>query len=287
MRTCPVCRASMPVGTVCAACGQRINTCNGFDLYAPDAARQADGFDPALFPELAALEDRNFWFQARNRLIVHAIRTYCPRFDAFLEIGCGTGQVLRAIANAFPSARLSGSELFVEGLAFARKRVPRARFMQMDATRIPFTAEFDVIGAFDVIEHIRDDTRVLSEIHRALRPGGAVILTVPQHPWLWSHQDELAHHQRRYRRGELERKLRDCGFRVAYSTSFVSLLLPLLAASRLVARRNDDDPLREMRVGGTINALLGSVLLLELLLLRSGARLPAGGSRLVVAVREA
>lgn len=253
----------------------------------PDAARQADGFDPALFPELAALEDRNFWFQARNRLIVHAIRRYCPHFDAFLEIGCGTGQVLRAIANAFPSARVSGSELFVEGLAFARTRVPRARLMQMGATRIPFTAEFDLIGAFDVIEHIHDDARVLCEIHRALRPGGAVILTVPQHPWLWSHQDELAHHQRRYRRGELERKLRGCGFRVAYSTSFMSLLLPLLAVSRLVVRRNDDDPLREMRIGRAANALLGSVLLLELLLLRAGARLPTGGSRLVVAVKDA
>lgn len=252
---------------------------------APDAARQADGFDPALFPELAALEDRNFWFQARNRLIVHAIHQYCPRFDAFLELGCGTGQVLRAIANAFPSARMSGSELFVEGLAFARKRVPRARFMQMDATRIPFTAEFDLIGAFDVVEHIHDDTRVLFEIHRALRPGGAVILTVPQHPWLWSHQDELAHHQRRYRRGELERKLRDCGFRVAYSTSFVSLLLPLLVLSRLVARRNEDDPLREMRISGASNAILGGVLALEFLLLRTGLRLPAGGSRLAVAIR--
>lgn len=275
----------MEAGTDCPGCGLHISTRDGFEVYAPDAERDADGYDPAFYAQLAPLEDRNFWFQARNRLITHTLRRRCRELNAFLEIGCGTGQVLQAVDAAFPSAQLSGSELFVDGLRYARRRVPRARLMQMDATRIPFSAEFDAIGAFDVIEHIRDDRRVLAEIHRALKPGGVAILTVPQHPSLWSHQDELAHHQRRYRRHELESKLRDIGFTVIYTTSFVTLLLPLLAASRLTGRRHGD-VLRELRIGDTANALLGCVMQMEFQLLRAGMRFPAGGSRLVAARKE-
>lgn len=277
----------MPSAAVCATCGQRVATQDGFELYAPDAARAGNGYDPALYPELAALEDQNFWFQSRNRLIVHVIRRFCHGFNSLLEIGCGTGQVLRAIGAAFPAVHLSGSELFVEGLAFARQRVPTAHLMQMDATRIPFTNEFDVIGAFDVVEHIRDDEVVLSEIHRALKPNGKIILSVPQHPWLWSHQDELAHHVRRYRRRELERKLERCGFKVAYSTSFVALLLPAMVASRVGRRRTHaGDALQDLRIASSVNALFARLMHIELALLRAGMRFPLGGSRLVVGLRE-
>ncbi len=286
MRACPACQAPMETGTACVACGFCIATRDGFEVYAPDTEQQAEGYDPSFYAQLAPLEDRNFWFQARNHLIVHVLGRCCRRLDSWLEIGCGTGQVLRAIGAAFPATRLCGSELFVDGLRYARQRVPNARLMQMDATRIPFSGEFDAIGAFDVVEHIRDDRRVLAEMHRALKPGGVAILTVPQHPWLWSHQDELAHHQRRYRRHELEGKLQDAGFTIAYTSSFVALLLPLLAVSRLVGRRHDAVALREMRIGGTVNALLAGVLRLEFQMLRAGLRFPAGGSRLVAAVKE-
>lgn len=286
MRICPACHASMETGDACPACGFRLTNVDGFEVYAPDLQEQSEGYDPAFYAQLAPLEDRNFWFQARNRLIVDALKRGNRRLDTFLEIGCGTGQVLRAIGTAFPAARLSGSELFVDGLRYARQRVPDARLMQMDATRIPFSSEFDAIGAFDVVEHIRDDRRVLAEIHGALKPGGVAVLTVPQHPWLWSHQDELAHHQRRYRRHELESKLQDAGFKIAYTTSFVALLLPLLATSRLIGRRHDEDALREMRIGDTANSLLAGVLRLEFQLLRTGLRFPVGGSRLIVAVKE-
>jgi len=255
-------------------------------LYAPHQALQGHGYDPAIYAELASLEDRHFWFRARNRLIVHCARKYFPRAQSLLEVGCGTGQVLRALAAAFPGARLHGSELFLEGLAFARDRAPGAQLMQMDATNIPFEDEFDVIGAFDVVEHIEDDERVLSRMHRALKRGGGAIFTVPQHPWLWSEQDVLACHVRRYERGELEAKLRKCGFRVVHSTSFVTILLPALAVSRRAVRQRDADPLREMRIGNITNTLLDIVLRGECALLRTGVRLPVGGSRLVVASKD-
>lgn len=286
MKCCPVCHTGLSIDNVCSHCDYRARSYDGFELYAPAAAHVGNGYDPALYHDLAALEDTNFWFQARNRLIVHALHKCCGAPATFLEIGCGTGQVLRAIAAAFPAMRPSGSELFVEGLTFARARMPDAHLMQMDATRLPFTDEFDAIGAFDVIEHIADDERVLNEIQRALKPHGHVIISVPQHPWLWSQQDEIAHHERRYQVGELERKLGRHGFRVVYSTSFVSVLLPLLILSRRIMKRRSTDPFREMRIGRVANAILDGLLHLEYLLLCCGVRLPLGGSRLVVAIKE-
>ena len=75
--------------------------------------------------------------------------------------------------------------------------------MQLDARELPYEAAFDAVGAFDVIEHITEDERVLASMHRALKPGGVLIVTVPQHKWLWSWTDEQARHKRRYGRREL------------------------------------------------------------------------------------
>ena len=285
MMWCHAC-ASVFTGSACPTCGWQPRVLDGFACYALDQAQAGNGYDPALYAEMARLETRNFWFRARNTLIVNALRKHFPAARSLLEIGCGTGIVLQAVHAALPDLAVSGSELFIDGLRFARERLPHARLMQMDATRIPFADECDVIGAFDVLEHIHDDVRVIGEMHRALHPGGGVLLTVPQHPGLWSRQDELACHVRRYRRGELESKLRDSGFKVVYSTSFVSLLLPLLALSRRRMRRDDDDPFHELRIGGAANAALGAVMGIERQWLRAGLRLPAGGSRLVVARKE-
>lgn len=270
----------------CPRCGWGPQLVDGLQCFAIDRARTGQGYDPTYYDDLARLETRNFWFRARSRLIIHALQKYFPGARSLLEIGCGTGVVLEALHTAMPELTISGSELFIEGLGFARSRLPDVRLMQMDATRIPFRDEYDVIGAFDVLEHIEDDTRVLDEIRRALHPGGGAILTVPQHPWLWSHQDQLAHHVRRYQRGELEDKLHRCGFRIVHSTSFITLLLPLLAWSRCTMKRKSNDPFRELRIGGLANTLLGAALKLEFQLLRTGLRLPVGGSRLVVAIKE-
>ncbi|MBI1966300.1 MAG: class I SAM-dependent methyltransferase, partial [Betaproteobacteria bacterium] len=209
--------------------------------FAPEIAGGGAGFDPAHFAEFARLEAGNFWFRARNRLIVWAIAQYFGQARNFLEVGCGTGYVLSGIAAAFPGMKLAGSEAATEGLAFAVKRLPGANLMQMDARRIPFRAEFEVVGAFDVIEHIEEDAAVLRALHEAVVPGGGLLLTVPQHPFLWSEYDARARHVRRYRAQELREKVAAAGFEVIKMTSFVSLLLPLMAASRLKQRRIHED----------------------------------------------
>ena len=105
--------------------------------------------------------------------------------------------------------------------------------MQMDARNIPFVDEFDAIGAFDVLEHIEEDEQVLAQMHDALNHADVVLLTVPQHAWLWSLVDDYSCHVRRYSAKELHGKVRVAGFEILLSTSFVSSLLPIMLASRL------------------------------------------------------
>jgi hypothetical protein len=121
MILCPSCGAkNIPVEKGCPQCGFVPAQIDGFLAYAPDLARHNDGFPAESFEGLAGGgEAGSFWFRVRNSLIVWALRKYFPGFQSLLEVGCGTGFVLSGIANAFPDARVAGSEIYTAGLAFA------------------------------------------------------------------------------------------------------------------------------------------------------------------------
>lgn len=246
-----------------------------------------EGYDPAFFEAMARVEPESFWFRARNRLIVSTLRRHFPELSSLLEVGCGTGFVLAAIRRAFPHARLVGGEPFAEGRDLALQRVPDAEIVELDATQIPFEAEFDVIGCFDVLEHVREDEVALAGMQRALRRGGGVVLLVPQHPRLWSDADRFAHHLRRYSRRDLRVKVERAGFDVLHETSFVSLPLPGMMLSRAARRAfgRPYEPWGELHPGRVLNAVLERALDAERRLIERGISLPAGGSLLLVARR--
>jgi SAM-dependent methyltransferase len=249
---------------------------------------QRDGFDPELFEALARIEPESFWFRGRNRLIVSTVRKYFRRAESLLEVGCGTGFVLSGLRSAFPQLRLVGSELFAEGLEFARRRLRDVELVEADATLMPFEEEFDVVGAFDVLEHIEDDGRALLGLSRAVRPGGGVIALVPQHPWLWSELDDLGHHRRRYTRRELTGKVTAAGLEVVFASSFVSSLLPALIVARVARRlRPGRYELEAELRPGRLNGLFERMLDGERRLIELGVSLPVGGSLLVVARKPA
>ena len=189
MKRCPNCHERFESADWhCPSCGWQPRHQDGHTLLV-EHEQDISGYKGEYFAPLAAVEAGNFWFEARNRVIVHALRRYFPHMRSFLEIGCGTGFVLQAVHAAFPQAAISGAEYYAQGLQFAQSRVPDAAFYQLDARAMPFEAEFDVIGAFDVIEHIKEDEQVLSQMFQAITPGGGIALTVPQHRWLWSVAD--------------------------------------------------------------------------------------------------
>jgi SAM-dependent methyltransferase len=239
-------------------------------------------FDPDLFEPLADVEERSFWFRARNRLIVSTFRRHFADATSFLEVGCGGGVVLAAIAEALPQIRLVGGELYEEGLVVARRRLPEVELRALDARTLPYENDFDVVGAFDVIEHIDEDEQVLAQMVRATRPGGGVLVLVPQHRWLWSEHDKIVEHRRRYTRKELVAKATRAGIEVVEVTSFVTSLMPAMIVSRAIDRvRHQTDPIANLEPG-PLNAVFERMLDGERKLIEHGVSLPFGGSLMLV-----
>ena len=149
---------------------------------------------------------------------------------------------------------------------------------------MPYRDHFDVVGIIDVLEHIEEDKVVLAQTEKSVVRGGGLLITVSQHRWLWSPSDGVAHHVMRYSAGELERKVVAAGFEIVRSTSFVSFLLPVMAAARLKFRSQATyDAAAALRVNRYLNYLFKRIIALEFQLIRRGVSFAFGGSRLLVA----
>lgn len=243
-------------------------------------------FPKSAFETLAKAEARHWWFRARNRLILWVIKSRIGSIHNFLEIGCGTGFVLEGIQREYPKAIVSGTEFYDEGLTHARRRLPNANFEQLDARLMTDRERFDAIGAFDVIEHIEEDELVLTNLTRALHKDGHLLLTVPQHKWLWSAADERACHVRRYSRRELIEKVERAGLQIEYITSFVSLLVPLMWLARQRPGQKEAERNSEFNISDRTNRILEFLMKLELNLLKAGVRPTFGGSLLLLAKKR-
>jgi ubiquinone/menaquinone biosynthesis C-methylase UbiE len=262
---------------------------NGYVAFSPELDESEVNIDFTHFKQVAEIEPKHFWYRSRNELILWAIKRYFSGAQNICEIGCGSGYVLSAIEASFPTAKLRGSDASTAGLSFASNRVGSAELFQMDARSVPFAEEFDVIGVFDVLEHIEEDVVVLREMYRATKRGGGIVITVPQHRFLWGPMDEYSCHVRRYGKRELVDKVEQAGFRVERCTSFVSLLLPLMIVSRLLleGKVNRDGGLPPgLKVHGAVNKLFEKVLSAERAIIRRGGNLAAGGSLMLVARKD-
>jgi len=247
---------------------------------------QRDPYPVEVLEYLAQAQERYWWHTSRNQILVWVLERWCKEVNRLLEVGCGNGFVLGALEKAYPNAELIGAEFMEDSLAVARARLPQAKFIRLDVCAMDATEAYDVIGAFDVLEHIEDDEKALANLQRALRRGGHLLITVPQHRWLWSAIDERVCHVRRYSRSELVGKVERAGLTVEYVTSFVSLLLPLMWLSRRRSQ-SEDAWKRELEIHPLLNAALKAVMQLELALLKANVRFPVGGSLLVLAAKPA
>lgn len=263
---------------------------DGIQCYAPELARENNGFDPEFHEVLSALEKINFWFTSRNKLIVTLIKKYFSNHRNFCEVGCGNGFVLSGISKNIPSLSLWGSEIYVDPLRTAQQRLPDATLFQSDLCNFPHKDTFDVVGAFDVLEHIQDDSLALKNIYESLTDSGGLIITVPQHKWLWSLQDDFACHKRRYTKKELHGKLNSAGFDIVFTSSFVFFLLPLMLLSRLISKNNTNNSkeslLKELSPPFFLNYLFGKICCFENFLITLNISLPVGGSLIFLAKKK-
>jgi SAM-dependent methyltransferase len=257
---------------------------------------EAQGYDPQFFRKIAATEERHFWFCTRTRIIGSAVKQVVAGFEPgyrVIEVGCGTGVVLRELVRVCERGHVVGMDLFPEAVSFAREKASCPVFLG-DAERPPGLGQFDAVCMFDVLEHLADDRKTLTTLNLMVKPGGALVLTVPAHMSLWSYFDVASCHCRRYAPSRLAKLLQESGFKVEYLTQFMMSLFPLV----WLRRRTDDGSAvkdrnraaekaaNELKVVPVINDLLKLILSIEVVAIRRRWRLPIGTSVLIVARKE-
>ena len=197
-----------------------------------------------VYQQMAELDDRHWWYCARRDIIADLIRREArpPADAAVLEIGCGTGHNLAMLAGF---GHVDGLELDDEARALSEKRLGRS----VMRSPLPELAEvrdrhYDLVGAFDVIEHIDDDAAALASIATKLKPRGKFVMTVPAHQWMWTAHDVVNHHKRRYSKGRLKALIERSPMKLDKIGYFNSLLFPLAVAERAASKlrgREDAD----------------------------------------------
>lgn len=262
---------------------------NGIKCYNPEEDDTYSNYPDSGF-EITDQNKHSFWVRSRNRLFKDII--YSQMKDdgntKFLEIGCGIGDLISNIISK-SNLEITGAEIYTKGLLYAKKHLSNVKFVQFDIAKKSLTDKFDMISAFDVIEHIDDDLTAISNINKMLKIDGIFIVSVPQHKFLWSRLDGLVKHKRRYSRKELISKLEQNGFKICFCTSFVFFLFPLMLISRLIDfdRKNDQFTSEEFEKRVVFPPILNSIfnqsMKIDEFLIRLGWSLPFGGTLLIIA----
>ncbi|MCB9676205.1 MAG: class I SAM-dependent methyltransferase [Alphaproteobacteria bacterium] len=240
--------------------------------------------EPELFDDLARIEARHWWFRSRLDASLAVLEhAGLPRPARVLDLGAGTGGTTEALAALGPVEAL---EVHPDALRHLRRRTLAGLYTQPLAELGLPDASYDLVTAFDVLEHLDDDAATIREVARLLRPGGAFLATVPAHPRLASRHDELHHHRRRYTRAALLASFAGSGLEVTLYP-WLSLLLPALVASRAWLRLCPPRSQRLRVPPGPANRALLAVTSLETRWLRRGIAPPFGGSWIALAMRRA
>jgi SAM-dependent methyltransferase len=194
-----------------------------------------------MYETMAELDQRHWWYRARREVIAALIRRVVrpPANAAILEIGCGTGHNL-AMLGQFGD--VDALELDEEARAIAEQRLGRS-VMSAPLPEIAGVADrhYDVVGAFDVIEHIDDDHAALASIAGKIKRRGKLVMTVPAHQWMWSAHDVVNHHKRRYSKRSLRALIEGSPLKLERIGYFNSLLFPVAVAERMVSKARGKD----------------------------------------------
>jgi SAM-dependent methyltransferase len=187
--------------------------------------------DPHTYKILYRTEEGHWWLSARRRIVMDWIEQRYPgRNDlAILDAGCGTGIMLQQMEHL---GHAEGVDISEEALAFCRQR-GLENIRRADVLQLPFAAgSFDIVTGLDIVEHLDDDVRALREWSRVLKPGGRVFLFAPAHRWLWSLQDDVSHHRRRYTAKTLRYAVQSAGLTVERLSYVSAFLLPVIYLGR-------------------------------------------------------
>jgi SAM-dependent methyltransferase len=227
------------------------------------------------------LETRHWWFVSRRKVITALIDKIAqdqPDLD-ILEAGCGTGGNLQTLANY-------GKVDAFEYDATARQQAIEKTHMDVRFGALPDEVPFhdrlyDLIGLFDVLEHVEADVASLAALRELLTDRGVILVTVPAFPWLWSQHDERHHHMRRYTRSSLAKAAKKAGLKVRYASYFNFFLFPLAIATRTFKRLSGSSAPDDTMPRPFVNSILTAIFSSERHLI-GRIRLPVGLSLAVV-----
>ncbi len=229
-------------------------------------------------PGSSSLSQQGYWWhRARADLLEVVMSPYLKTPRRTLDVGSADAPSVGWMRGAQQHVNL---DLIPEGL------VP-GQGVCASATRLPFADEtFDVVSAFDVVEHCADDSRAVSELARVLVPTGRMLLSVPAYQWAWSDHDVRAGHHRRYTRPQLARLVEASGLHVVRATYAFGGVFPIFLAER--ARRrvapNAESDTRLPRVSTLADRVLMGLCAADVRVLRR-RDLPFGSSVFLAAVK--
>lgn len=229
---------------------------------------------------MSELGDSHWWYRARRLIVSDVIMRFVPPQSNVIDYGAGTGGTAATLKEF--GYKVLAADISEDVLEECRVRGLATVNLKKESLR---DSSADCLLAGDVLEHVHDDVALLFSLRQALRPDGLLVITVPAYEFLWSGEDYVSEHVRRYTRKSLQQHLNLAGFRVVWCSYFNTLLFPIIALVRVTKRilfpramyRSDVVPLPEWQ-----NEFLASVFAFERYLLR-WMRLPAGASLLAVA----
>src|SRR5215212_1832243 len=216
------------------------------------------------YPILFRVEQSHWWHIGRRKILAAFVEKICrevtDRRPRILDVGCGTGANLLMLSKYGDAEGVDVSE---DALAFCRERGLESVKLGA-AEELPYDdGTFDLVTAFDVVEHMDDDLAGLREMRRVLRPGGRVLLFVPTFMFLWGVQDDVSNHRRRYRLPELRSVLEQAGFEIERTTyANITFFLPILLMRKLMRvtgiKTESENNINVSSLNGLLGRLLGA-----------------------------
>lgn len=238
--------------------------------------------DQDYVKQMADTQATHWWYEGRRNILRSIIgRIKLPQNAKILEAGCGPGANLEMLSvfgqvSAFePDAFSVDYASKVSGVKVQKGGLPDG---------IPFDQNFDIVCAFDVLEHIKDDLASLKALRSKTVDGGYAVFTVPAFAFLWSHHDEINHHFRRYNKSSFQKVLTDAGYEIEFISYFNFWLFPLAAGIRLAKNligKTDQGSDAKMPSSALVNKVLRAIFTSEQYLLKWFA-LPFGLSLIAV-----